>query len=63
MQDQGHSRSRSSNVNVIEGQDYLRPWPLKVKVIQVQGQSRSSHSQGHFKVILISGQGHSGIKW
>ena len=37
MQDQGHSKSRSSNVNVIEGQGYLRSRPLKVKVIQVQG--------------------------
>ena len=55
MQDQGHSRSRSSNVNVIQGQSQSRSRPLKVKVIQ--GQSRSLK----IKVISwsISSQGHS----
>ena len=48
MQDQGHSRSRTSNVNVTEGQCYLSSRPLKVKVILVQGQLRS------LKVKIIS---------
>ena len=47
----------SSRLRSSQGQGYLRLRPLKVKAIQVPGQSRSS--QGHSQ----QGQGHSGIKW
>ena len=53
MQDQCHSRSRLSNVNVIEGQAIQGQGHFKFKVSQSNSRSRSSHGHSHFEVKVI----------
>ena len=40
-------------VKVIQGQGYLGSRPLQVKVIRIQGESRSSEGHSHFEVNFI----------